>query len=752
MTKKAINEELLTDDEDGADIVYLDEKGNEIGADGNIEEDDDDDLLTQEEIYRGGAYITTPGGTKYWLNIERLKEFTRMDKAIAGEADFWAWFDAAVTTWGLKGERGLRGRIDDLKGKWGWAPPKPKYLSDYWGGSTWFGSVGGSKNTEDARKLAVALQAVQSTIRVVDSHEKRMIVRLAQDEAAGAPESYTEFGNRIIQVSPMALTDPAVEQGEGIDITTGFALHEASHAQYSEPTLQAMRQPTVLLPLAVVGLLHNILEDVRIEEMTSEVFPGFAGYFDKSHDYVWDLQKKVVPTKWGPSLKEKLGAIIAGVKWPAHYQPIVDKDAVLLTEIPWWQAWVKRYHDEVRATNTPAVPMRKCLTEALERLAEDPNTKKEMDAQAARDKVRMGTTAPTGEQLAAMIDEAIKRGGFDKMGACSSTGGTGAPNTGGVVDPTGKRKPGIGGTLGQEVTRLVESEIEAGEITDYNFPHVHNCKPKVTILHPPESQASRDAYKLPPFSVVQKMKSAFFFRPSAREWASRLLRSGALDEDELWRAGGGDYRVFQQKTTESTPDTTVTLLVDLSGSMFDYAGGGARKTKVDVAIELAHIMQACLKDMPGVRVRVRGHTGDTGDGGSRPSTVLYRLWEKGEALTRLSIAKTIHAGNNYDGYAIGLCVQEMLDEVRPEEQLVLIVLSDGHPAGSGYGGEPAYKHVRDIVEWAARKGVEVVQVAIDPAMDPQRQAKMFRNWVPFQGVEKLPAQMTTLLRRVFPGR
>jgi nitric oxide reductase activation protein len=246
------------------------------------------------------------------------------------------------------------------------------------------------------------------------------------------------------------------------------------------------------------------------------------------------------------------------------------------------------------------------------------------------------------------------------------------------------------------------------------------------------------------------MRNAFFFKPVAQQWTTRLQRSGSLDEDEVWRAAPvmgthRDFRVFEQRNIESSPDTTITLLVDVSGSM------GIEKCKT--AVQAAAIMHEVLKNTPGVRVRMRAHTGDV-DPVDRGQVCLYKIWESGESISRLGIPLTVRQGNNYDGYAIGFCVQEMLREAKPEEQRLIIVLSDGQPHGygkgggyGGYGGEEAMAHVREVQSWARNKGVDVVQIAIDHAMDPGRQAKMFDNWVPFTTLEALPAQITAILKK-----
>lgn len=757
-------------DEARDEVAVLDNEGREISEpvtdsgedlpdfdfsdDGDLNAEDESEYSEYDEpddseLRAGGGSRTHEDGNIYWLNVDQLREFNRMDRTIRDDKDFWAWFDAAVKSWGKSPigksskKRGLLSGIwsGSSGGGWGGFSSGKKYLSDWWGGSSYFGG-----SSDRTRKLAIAVQAVQTTIRVIDNHDRRMRVMLATDEEEGKPSSYTSYDERLIQVSPMALLDTAIDEGEGIDITTGFALHEASHAEYSESTLKALREPTLLRPVAISSLLHNVLEDVRIEGKTSEVFPGFVGYFEKALSYMWNLQKGHVPAAWGPTLQQKMSAVIAACKWYADIKPLAT-DPTLAAEVEWWHEWVVAYGEG-------KAPLRAQLVKGMDRLKSDPDTAKEMEKMEAEERAMeaamKGSAERDPEVLKKLVKESLKKFGLPSL-SCSS----GEAPGGGVVDPSGKRKPGLGAGEAEEVTRLVKSEIEAGHVKEMRLPNIDGHNPKMTILRPPETASSAKKYEPANGGLVNRMRRAFFFRPTAMESTERLMKTGQIDDDELWRGGlpDGDYRMFEQRRIESAPDTSVTLLIDASGSMGGYSGGyshtgGYGKTKVEIAIELAQIMHACLKDMNGVKVKVRAHTGDTPDSG-HPGVALYRIWEHGEPITRLSLMKEIQMGNNYDGYAIGWCIKELVEQHRPNEQMVLIVLSDGYPAGTRYSGEPAHRHMRETIAWGEKQGVDTIQIAIEGGMN---QKEMFKHFVMFESAEKLPEQLTGLLRKIFPTR
>ena len=717
-----------------------------------MEEDEDEetdytDLLTPQEIRDGGAYRKDEKGRRYWLNLPQLAEFTRMDDSLGDDTEsdrkFWGWFkdfievnkikaDASYTP--PKQKRGLT--TPQWSSYWDNTKTKAKtYLSDWWGGSGYYKYGGFSDET---KKLAVALQAVQSTVRVIDNNVKRMRVQFSRDDG-GAPQSFTAYDERLISVSPMAILDKKIAEGEGIDITTGFALHEASHAEYSEASLSALEKPTHLEPLAVAGTLHNLFEDIRIEQLTSNEFPGFAGYFEKGREYMWPHVQEHAPKEYGPDLDDKINSVIAGVKWPTQYKGYAEDASVdLATEMQWWRDLSDSYSGGHR-------DMRETLELAMARLREDPKTKQEMTDLAKKEKEAQaaGNAAMPFADLPQAVKDAIKQwlqNGGDVITVCPSPDKLPQGPGNKKEDPSAVK---LKAHLAGEVSELADSGMNIETTGALKIPELGNNPPKFVTLHPLETVESKANWTPPLRGLVARMRSAFFFRPVAQQWTTRLQRSGALDEDEVWRAAPAlgkerDFRVFEQRNVESSPDTTITLLIDISGSMYGQ--------KMRTGVQAAAIMHEVLKATPGVRIRVRAHTGDVAPG-DRGDVVLYKVWESGEPVSRLGIPETVPHGNNYDGYAIGWCVREMLQHQKPDEQRLLIVLSDGYPHGSAYGGRDAMRHVKETQAWARRQGVSVIQIAIDPSMDLERQAEMFENFIPFTTLEDLPAQITGILKK-----
>jgi cobalamin biosynthesis protein CobT len=252
--------------------------------------------------------------------------------------------------------------------------------------------------------------------------------------------------------------------------------------------------------------------------------------------------------------------------------------------------------------------------------------------------------------------------------------------------------------------------------------------------------------------MVERLRSVFYFRKKKATDIERLLKTGMVDEEELWRVGVGDTRVFERQTQPEQTFTSVTMLVDASGSM---VGEG-----LDKAQELANVMMACLRTQKGVRTRVRAHTTghDYTAGGS--SCKIYRIWEPGDPDTRIGLISAIPHGSNYDGFAIDWCAQELDRDSLPGESKLLLVLSDGLPAGSfidtatsapvHYGGQPAMEHMLELSTQWDRRGVHIVQIAIDQdGIRPEDQAQMFKHWIGYESDQKLLMDLTKVLAKTF---
>jgi hypothetical protein len=454
------------------------------------------------------------------------------------------------------------------------------------------------------------------------------------------------------------------------------------------------------------------------------------------NEYLWDrVVKKSAPDRWGPELKDKINSVISICKWPDQFEPKTHKDPKLAAEFSWWRDWLDQYL-------TGSLDARSAVLRAIAHLEEDPETKKEMDKSRAEER-DLADLLRNERSFAEGVRRALEKlHGKGIVEPCPS------PHGEAKLDPKTKA----------EVDKLVREEYTKEKLPGYvemASGRSHGAPP--VVIQRPETG---EAQPLRPNPLVNLMRHAFRFRKARPMYANRLLRSGTMDEDQLWRTLDNDLRVFEQRVIEEDPETQVTLLVDASGSMSGH--------KIELATTLAAVLLECLKDMKGVRVRVRAHTSEnrsdyTDDGpfsGWSSPTVpkggvlhIYRIWEPGDETRRINLMPRLEMTANYDGFAIAWCAEEMIRESRPGEDMVMIVLADGLPAGGAgfyYHGGEAVQHVRQVVDEYKRKNVHIIQLAIDTAVGADAQRKMFGDsFIPYKDDASLPRQMTEFLIRLF---
>lgn len=192
-----------------------------------------------------------------------------------------------------------------------------------------------------------------------------------------------------------------------------------------------------------------------------------------------------------------------------------------------------------------------------------------------------------------------------------------------------------------------------------------------------------------------------------------------------WVAGSDDDRIFQRLEEGENLDTAVCLLWDCSGSMGSSSVASNKAALARIAAVAFH--EALTR--AGIAHEVLGF--NTGGGVSPELNLLVREAEKrGEDLTRYSrlmeldnrmvfvdfgqtdgraICAITGGHANRDGEAVLWAARRLA--ARPERRKILIVGSDGQPAGARYGGTER-RYLQEVVERVIQAGIEVVGIGI----------------------------------------
>lgn len=158
-------------------------------------------------------------------------------------------------------------------------------------------------------------------------------------------------------------------------------------------------------------------------------------------------------------------------------------------------------------------------------------------------------------------------------------------------------------------------------------------------------------------------------------------------------------RVFDRRVEPSNKaDMAVMLVVDCSGSMY----GSKIKLARECAIGLAEVFANL-----NIPLKVIGFTSDT-----RGYDVVhfhYVNWSKSRS-ERIKLLDLEAYSNNFDGYSIRYAGK--LIAKRPEQNKLIVVISDGQPACHFYSGCTGISDTKDAIREAS-KSATVVGVAID---------------------------------------
>lgn len=225
-------------------------------------------------------------------------------------------------------------------------------------------------------------------------------------------------------------------------------------------------------------------------------------------------------------------------------------------------------------------------------------------------------------------------------------------------------------------------------------------------------------------SVLQKLNDS---RRGGKQ--TGLLMGRRLDTHALSR---NDGRVFYKNNLPNeTPTLSVGLLLDESGSM----GSCDRATYARAtAIILYDFCQAL--DIP---IMVYGHS--TSGGVDLYSYAEFDAIDQDDRYRMMDISAR---GSNRDGAALRY-VAEQLNR-RQEDVKLLILVSDGQPADSGYFGTAAEEDLRGIRQEYQRKGILFVAAAI--GADKENIERIYADsFLDISDLSKLPVKLAGIIKR-----
>ena len=193
-------------------------------------------------------------------------------------------------------------------------------------------------------------------------------------------------------------------------------------------------------------------------------------------------------------------------------------------------------------------------------------------------------------------------------------------------------------------------------------------------------------------SLVQKLKDQ---QRGGKQ--TGLVMGRRLDAHALCRNDGKVF--YKNNLPNEIPKISVGLLLDESGSM----SCGDRSTYARAAAIILYDFCQSLN----IPIMVYGHSTGWGSGVDLYSYAEFDSIDRDDKYRLMDIAAR---NSNRDGAALRFVAEQL--SKRTEEVRILILVSDGQPAASGYSGTAAEEDLRGIKQEYKRKGILFVAAAI----------------------------------------
>ena len=319
--------------------------------------------------------------------------------------------------------------------------------------------------------------------------------------------------------------------------------------------------------------------------------------------------------------------------------------------------------------------------------------------------------------------------------------------------------PGVcDGTLLGEVVKnqtdveLAEQEAEKGSEDDKSSEEKRNpfhCPPpdgmddsgkKYEIIPVNVGAGGRDAYAgilRSHVSEIRSIQSSLMFRNTSEKLNSYGHRTGDIDENNLYKVFMNDDRVMLRTDVQNKKDIAICLLVDESGSM---------SGRIEEARKVAIIIGESLKSVDGIECSIYGHSAQ--EGSYHGVTIREYYTPRHRDMSRcMGMAGR---SENLDSWAIMHTANLFYRDYSECDRKIMFVISDGQPAGGGYGGSPAYKHMRSVSAACEKKGVEVYGVGIENAYGNEIGVRMYgeNRFVVLKDIKSSLGIMTRFIRQV----
>ena len=226
-------------------------------------------------------------------------------------------------------------------------------------------------------------------------------------------------------------------------------------------------------------------------------------------------------------------------------------------------------------------------------------------------------------------------------------------------------------------------------------------------------------------SVTQKLQDS---RRGGKQ--TSLLMGRRLDSHAIARLDG---RVFcKNALPNEAPALSVGLLLDESGSMCSCDRATYARATAIILYDFCRAL--------GIPIMVYGHSTSSG----RVDLYSYAEFDAIDRDDRYRLMDISSRGSNRDGAALRYVAEQLAK--RTEDVKILMLVSDGQPADSGYYGTAAEEDLRGVKQEYQRKGLLFVAAAI--GADKDNIERIYGDsFLDITDLNKLPVKLAGIIKR-----
>ena len=178
------------------------------------------------------------------------------------------------------------------------------------------------------------------------------------------------------------------------------------------------------------------------------------------------------------------------------------------------------------------------------------------------------------------------------------------------------------------------------------------------------------------------------------------LKCGKLSPQKIAEVPAGNMHIYHRvEEDQATKPFSVVMLCDESGSM-----EGSRMNQQFSLVQTLYL--AFSQIMPSENIFVFGHTGN-----ETPDIYIYQDKFDQGFEDNISDQKRRELLENYDGPVLE-SIYERVRKQAPNDNILMIVISDGIPSGHMYGGDVAIMELQRVVEKCKRDSFVIVGVGL----------------------------------------